>query len=143
MSEHEIFGGYHMHTFDKSGRISLPAKWRDIIAGREFVVCRSAVHAPHLDFYTTDKYDAIKPRVIDEIVYDALGLHNPSLLELDKRGRMTIMKEFREFAWCFSKEKALLLGTGDGFQLWDEKVYEVIDGMRVETGMNQSAKRCR
>jgi len=110
---------------DAKGRVSLPAKYRAILAAQELVLVPGTDNC--LWLYTDEGYkELIKPlrnKQFDR-KYDLLRdlfVAGAEDIEVDGSGRIRVPAEQRDFA-SLSKE-VTIVGKGDRLELWDSERY--------------------
>ncbi|KAF0106563.1 MAG: MraZ protein [Anaerolineaceae bacterium] len=115
-----MFLGQFVHSFDDKSRLTVPAKYREPLAGGVFVV-----QGPdkNLMVMTAEAFEAVYQRLMAMNMMDPLArslrrliLGNAAELELDSAGRILIPQALRETAGLESE--AVLLGQGDYFEVW-------------------------
>lgn len=119
--------GEFTHTLDAKGRVFLPAKWRDelaggvvVTAGQErclFVMTREvfARRAAQLEQLSSD-HKASRD-------YKRMFFSSASEESVDKTGRMTIPAGLRSFAGLEGKE-VVLIGVSDRAEVWDKESWD-------------------
>ncbi len=120
-----VFRGHFRHTIDPKGRLSIPAKFREVLreAGSDRLVM--APNGTALDVYPEDKWRELEDRVnslakLDpdrrrfQHVYLSAGLD----VVLDPHGRIQILQDYRERATL--AKNVVIIGMMDHFEIWDE-----------------------
>ncbi len=121
-----MFIGWHQHTIDDKGRLTLPAKWRSDLAGG-VVVTRGLDSC--LFIFPKDKFQAMA-REIDQqgiTLADARAwaryiLGNAADIEPDKAGRVLIPQNLRDFAGLDGE--VTVLGVVSRIEVWDPQRYK-------------------
>ncbi len=121
-----MFIGWHQHTVDDKGRLTLPAKWRSDLAGG-VVVTRGLDSC--LFIFPKDKFQAMA-REIDEqgiTLADARAwaryiLGNAADIEPDKAGRVLIPQNLRDFAGLDGE--VTVLGVVSRIEVWNPQRYK-------------------
>jgi len=115
--------GEFTHTLDAKGRVFLPAKWREelagvvvVTAGQErclFVMTKEAFsrRAAQLEALSSD-HKANRD-------YKRMFFSSASEESVDKTGRMNIPAGLRRFAGLEGKE-VMLIGVADRAEIWDK-----------------------
>lgn len=123
--------GEFPHTLDAKGRVFLPAKWREelagevvVTAGQErclFVMTREAFsrRAAQLETLSSDQ-KANRD-------YKRMFFSSASEETVDKAGRMSIPVGLRRFAGLESKE-VVLIGVADRAEIWDRSSWSSYRG---------------
>jgi len=110
-----------MHTLDPKGRIFLPAKWRDELAG-EVVVTKG--HERCLYVMTKERFEMRRTQ-LDQLssnrkinrdhnrIFFSSGSEEP----VDKSGRMSIPAGLRQYAGL--EKDVVVIGVSDRAEIWD------------------------
>ena len=120
-----MFRGHFRHTIDPKGRLSIPAKFREVLreAGSDRLVM--APNGTGLDVYPEDKWRELEERVnglakLDpdrrrfQHVYLSAGLD----VVLDPHGRIQILQDYRERGGL--SKNVVIIGMMDHFEVWDD-----------------------
>ena len=120
-----MFRGHFRHTIDPKGRLSIPAKFREVLreAGSDRLVM--APNGTGLDVYPEDKWRELEERVsglakLDpdrrrfQHVYLSAGLD----VVLDPHGRIQILQDYRERGGL--SKSVVIIGMMDHFEIWDD-----------------------
>ncbi len=119
-----MFSGHFRHTIDSKGRLSIPARFRDVLAdgyGDKLMIVptRNA-----LDVHPWKSWDELETRVaalarldpdVREFRYAYLSLGQEVVL--DPQGRIQIPADYRGQAGL-SKD-VVIIGMRDTFEVWD------------------------
>lgn len=121
-----MFRGAHSITIDPKGRFAMPAKHRDCLAeycAGHVVITIDPDHC--LLLYPLPDWEEIENKLkrlhnLDRRArsLQRLLLGHATELELDSHGRILLPPLLREFATL--DRKAMLIGQGNKFELWDE-----------------------
>jgi MraZ protein len=121
-----MFLGQFVHSFDDKSRLTVPAKYRDLIADGAFVVQGLD---RNLMVLTPAAFEVIYTRVMAMNLTDPTArllrriiLGNASQLEVDKSGRILLPQILREFAGL--TKDAVLVGQGDYFEIWEPAAWQ-------------------
>lgn len=125
-----VFRGRYEHTIDGKGRTSLPARFREVLAGAgesRLVVTTSL--EPCCVAYSLREWEAFEERL------SLLPSFDPSVAmlkriyvsgavecELDKLGRLLLPSALREHAGL--EKDVLWAGMGKNIELWDKERFE-------------------
>jgi MraZ protein len=126
-----MFRGSFEHTVDAKGRVSVPSKFRDIIADRydgrlvmamDFDKC--------LTVYPLEEWEKLEEKIktlpmMKQEVKDFMRFFFSSATEceLDKQGRILIPPTHRERASI--QKNVMLVGIMNKIEIWDAKAWEV------------------
>ncbi len=116
-----MFVGTHTPKLDDKGRLVLPARYREALAGGFFLTRGQGpcLHAyPRADFER--RYAELRAAASDPTTRDYLRvvLAGASEEELDKQGRFTVSPDLRSFAGL--ERDCAVVGAGDRLEVWDE-----------------------
>jgi MraZ protein len=123
------FAGTYLNGVDAKHRLSIPASIRETIEARsqaKAVVLAPAEHADCLVGYDLTHFERLQDRLTREFEADfgpgrsarARLLFGPSeVLRYDDTGRVAMGPVLRDLGGL--KDRALFLGAGDYFELWD------------------------
>ena len=120
-----MFRGHFMHSVDAKGRISLPARFRELMSGSgdARTVLAPAPFDPCLHLYPLRAWEAFEAKVTE---LPSLGRHAVRFrrlyvsaaveCELDKSGRVLVPPHLRERAGL--EQEAVWAGMGRTLELW-------------------------
>ena len=119
-----MFRGHYRHTIDPKGRVSIPAKFRDVLGESQddqLVV----VPTPNaLDVHPLSGFKNLEARVKTlpsqspvrrEFLYSYISRGID--VELDRNGRVQISQDYRERAGL--KKDVVIIGMMEHFEVWD------------------------
>jgi MraZ protein len=122
-----MFDSEYRHSIDSKGRLMIPSRYRDVIAGEE--LCILAAFSDCLSVYPKSAFrehtrsltnisstDRKRMRVKRYI------LSNTREVTLDPQGRILVGKEQRDKAGL--KKDVVIVGMDDYFEIWDADLYE-------------------
>ena len=119
-----MFRGHYRHTIDTKGRLSIPARFRDVLAkewGDNLVI---VPNGRGLDVYPLKEWEALESKVaalasLDpdarEFRYSYLSMGQDVLL--DTQGRVQITSDYRERAGLV--KDVLIVGMQKMFEVWN------------------------
>ena len=120
-----FLGRYH-HTIDQKGRLTVPARYRELLAAEGAYLTQGFDH--NLIVYPQPIFDIISRRVNQLSMTDPsarllkrLMFSNAELVALDKTGRILIPQFLRE-SLSFNSE-AVIVGMGDYFEIWSPDLW--------------------
>lgn len=128
------FRGNFAHVIDDKGRVSVPARFREILLsqGRPALVLTHSVHNPCIDAFPLVEYEAAEARFEDRMTRERftaqqrnhfynLVFGNAQECELDDQGRLLVPPKLRA---DFSLERDVVFsGAGSRFRLWRDDVW--------------------
>lgn len=127
-----------MLTLDAKGRITVPARYRDVlmstVAG-EMVVAKNP--AGCLTLYPKPVWEAFEAELARlPMKYEGwrrLYIGSATDVEIDSASRALIPPELRE--WAGLEREVLFMGVGDKFELWDKARYEAGEALTIASGL--------
>jgi len=130
----QMFLGEHQHTLDAKGRLSLPAKFRNQLAG-SVTVAKGLDHCLYV--FAPADYEQFmgellaksdfNPKVREVRRFFASGANE---VELDSAGRVSLTQGLRD--WAALVKDVVVIGSGDRIELWDAKAWERYNGATSE-----------
>jgi len=116
-----MFLGQFQHNLDDKGRLMIPARYRELLAGGAFITqgfdkCLMVM----TETYFQQVYERINAmNLADPIarMMRRLILSNAYSVEVDKVGRILVPQNLRSFISLDSGE-AIVAGQGDYFEVW-------------------------
>jgi MraZ protein len=115
-----MFLGQYQHTIDEKGRLTIPARFRELLDGGAYltqgldqclVVMTSASFAHTLEDLGAMNMADPNARLLRRVI-----LSNAYPLEVDKAGRMLVPQHLREFAGLSGE--VMVAGQGNYFEVW-------------------------
>lgn len=128
-----MFRGKFVHTVDPKGRISVPARFRDLILAsnedRVMITNFRAQSAPCLDVYPYPAWLSLEESIAQQPQFDPkvqafMHYYVSSALEcqIDKQGRILLPPILREYAKL--EDTVMLTGAGKKFQVWNHAAWQ-------------------
>ncbi|MCL2680675.1 MAG: division/cell wall cluster transcriptional repressor MraZ [Coriobacteriia bacterium] len=120
------FLGRAQHTMDAKGRLSLPAKYRPVLAASELVLVEGRDQC--LWLYRNDEYQKLIAPLLENELDETLDdlrevfIAGAASVEVDGAGRIRVPVELRSYA-ALSKA-VTITGKGTRMELWDSELYE-------------------
>ena len=124
-----MFRGRYEHTIDAKGRTSVPARYRDVLAGtsERRIVLTNALD-PCLNAYAMPKWLEFEEKIaklprFDPAVQQLKRIYVSGAVEceIDDSGRILVPPTLREYAGL--TKDVLWAGNGDYAELWDKKLW--------------------
>lgn len=126
-----MFRGHCHHTIDQKGRISFPARFREILeaGGNPRMVMTPALFDSCLDVYPVPAWEQVEQELVsnkslnpDEVRYRRLYVSRAVDVELDKTGRVLVPQELRQAAHL--EHEVLWVGSLTKVELWSKASWE-------------------
>ncbi len=125
-----MFRGSFEHTVDSKGRVSVPSKFRDIIADRyEGRLVLAMDFDQCLTVYPLEEWETLEEKIkalpmMKQEVKDFMRFFFSSATEceLDKQGRILIPPPHREHAGI--AKNVMMVGIMNKIEIWDAKAWE-------------------
>ena len=127
-----LFLSTYVNKIDKKGRVSVPARFRTVLAGKGFdsvvllpTIKGDAIDACGMDVMERllDKIGGFDPLSEDRESYADALMSDAIELPIDGDGRIMIPLEMVESADI--KGRCAFVGRGDSFQIWQPEAFEV------------------
>jgi MraZ protein len=134
----DVFRGRYEHTVDGKGRTSLPARFRDVLAGfgESRLVITTGLE-PCLVAYPLREWEAFEERLarlpsFDKSVAMLKRLYVSGAVEcdLDKLGRLQLTADLREHAGL--TRDVTWAGMGKNIELWDKERWTALKQTTLE-----------
>ncbi|HEY3306439.1 MAG TPA: division/cell wall cluster transcriptional repressor MraZ [Candidatus Binatia bacterium] len=130
-----MFRGSFEHTVDTKGRLSIPAKFREVLLGKgddRIIITNFTVASTHcLDVYPFDEWLRFeeeikkKPRFDTRMVdFQNYYLSSATECAVDKQGRILIPPLLRNYANL--KRDVVLVSALDKFRVWDKEAWKKV-----------------
>ena len=133
-----MFLGQYRHNFDAKGRLTIPARFRELLTDGAFV---TQGFEQNLMVLTPPTFEAITQGVNQTSITDPtardlkrLLFSTASQVEPDGNGRILIPQFLRELAGLDSE--AFLVGVGDYFEIWSPTQWEEKMSLLNDTDAN-------
>lgn len=133
-----MFMGRYEHTIDEKGRMTIPARYRELLLNGAYI---TQGFDRNLMVLTTDYFDVISKRVNQMSITDPdarqlkrLIFSNGDRLESDKAGRVLIPQYLREFAGL--EGAAMLVGAGAYFEIWSPRTWAELNEQLADSDTN-------
>ncbi len=125
-----MFRGSFEHTVDSKGRVSVPSKFREIIADRyEGRLVLAMDYDRCLTVYPLEEWEKLEEKIrnlptMKKEVRDFMRflLASATECELDRQGRVLITPAHRQHAGI--TKNVTLVGIIDKIEIWDSKAWE-------------------
>jgi MraZ protein len=126
-----MFRGHCHHTIDQKGRISFPARFREIleVSGNSRMVITPALFDACLDVYPLAAWEQVEQELVqhkslnpDEVRYRRLYVSRAVDVELDKTGRVLVPQELRQAAGL--EHEVLWVGSLTKVELWSRESWD-------------------
>ena len=115
-----FFLGQYQHSLDQKGRLTIPAKFRDLLAEGAYI---TQGFDRNLRLITGSAFEALVEKISHLSMTDEatrqlrrLIFANASQVDLDRIGRVLIPQFLRDFAKLESE--AVIVGVGEAIEIW-------------------------
>jgi MraZ protein len=138
-----VFQGASSLSLDAKGRLSVPARHRDVLSVTANGQLTLTKH-PHgcLMMFPRPEWEQFRQKIAELPMsaqwWKRIFLGNAMDVELDGTGRILVSPELREAAGI-SKD-IMLLGMGNHFELWDKATYEAQEAKAMQGEMPEVFK---
>lgn len=132
------FKGGPVLTLDGKGRITVPARWRDVLMSAvqgQMMVSKS--HVRCLSLFPRPVWDQFEVR-LNALPASADGLRrlyigSATEAAIDGASRLLLPPELR--AWAGLEREVVFMGLGNRFELWDKARYDAHEAAVLEQDM--------
>lgn len=136
-----MFLGRYEHTIDEKGRMTIPARFRELLENGAFITLG---FDQNLMVLTADRFERMHDRLKKLSVTDPLARQlmrhifgNAEQIEVDKAGRILIPAFFRENNQF--EGSVVVVGVGDYFEIWAPGGWNV-QKSQMESEENNTAR---
>jgi len=139
----KVFQGASALNLDGKGRLSVPARHREVLAalcGGQLTITRH----PHgcLMVFPRPEWEKFRERIAELPMsaqwWKRIFLGNAMDVELDGTGRVPVSPELRAAAGL--ERQVILIGMGRHFELWDKATYEAQEAQALQGEMPEVFK---
>ena len=123
----QMFLGQYQHSLDDKGRLTIPAKFRDLLADGAFV---TQGFDRNLRLVTEPAFKALADKLnhlstTDQSIRQLRRLlfANASQIELDRIGRVLLPQFLRDFANLDGE--AIIVGVGEAIEIWSPENWQL------------------
>jgi MraZ protein len=120
-----MFLGQYEHTIDEKGRMTIPARYRELLQDGAYITIG---FDRNLMVLTASAFDRVSARVNEMSVTDPnarilkrMIFSSAEHLEVDRAGRVLIPQYLRGTASLDSR--AIVVGTGEYFEIWSPELW--------------------
>jgi MraZ protein len=135
--EDAVFSGRFDHAIDNKGRVSIPARFREVLhkAGLDRLYITNFIlnNERCLELYPPNEWERLVGNIKQKPTFDrnmqlfqTFYIGGAQEVEVDKQGRILIPPKLREFAHL--EKDVTFSATTDHFQLWDKQTMERVLG---------------
>jgi MraZ protein len=122
-----MFLGQHQVSIDEKGRLTIPARYRDILGDEGAYITRGFNH--NLLVLPATSFERIYAKVNKTSITDPAAqkfkrffFANASKIEFDRLGRILLPIFLRETANM--QDQAVVVGSGDNFEIWSSELWK-------------------
>jgi MraZ protein len=133
-----MFLGQYRHTFDDKGRLTIPARYRDLLENGAYV---SQGLDRNLMVFTKATFERLSLQLnhmnmTDPVVRQLKRIFfaNSDYVEVDKSGRILIPQFLRDVSGLDGE--AVIVGSGDYFEIWSPGIWEGQEELLKDTEAN-------
>jgi MraZ protein len=130
LPRHDMFRGRFQHSIDPKGRLSVPAKYRNVLAESQDQRLIVVPNGEALEVHPLEEWERIEARINERSMFDLeirklgrLYVSRAKEVELDGAGRILLPPDSRESSGLV--RDVTLVGSGRRyFEIWDRKRFE-------------------
>jgi len=135
--EHMFLGQYH-HNLDEKGRLTIPSKFRDVLAEGAYL---TQGFDRNLRLLTEAEFETMAERINRLSMTDhsirqlrRLMFAAASEVQLDRIGRTLIPQFLREFAGL--ETEAVIVGVGEAIEIWSPEAWTEQESLLLDADAN-------
>ncbi len=139
-----VFRGGPVLTLDGKGRLTVPARWRDVLMATvqgQMVVSKNPDGC--LSLYPLPMWEQFESNLLSLPAQDEAWrrffIGSATDVEIDSASRVLVPPELR--AWAGLDDKVKFMGVGSHFELWDIARHEVHENAAVAQGRPEALNR--
>jgi MraZ protein len=124
-----MFLGRYDHTIDEKGRITVPARFRELLEDGAYI---TRGLDKNLMILTSSSFDVMSDRITKMSLTNPLArdlrrvlFSGADRVDVDRAGRMLIPAFLREYAQLGSS--VTVVGSGDYFEIWSTEAWQAQD----------------
>ena len=132
----QMFLGRYQHTVDEKGRLTIPARYRDLLAAEGAYLTQG--FDQNLNVYPIPIFEKISIRINRQTMTDPssrvlrrLMFSNAEMVVMDKAGRILIPQFLRDEVSL--NNEAVIVGMGDYFEIWSPELWTNQTAMMAES----------
>jgi len=138
-----VFQGASALSLDAKGRMSIPARHRDVLQGDAQGKVTITKHPDGcLLLFPRPEWEIFRGKIaalpMDAHWWRRIFLGNAADVEMDSAGRVLVAPELRAAAGM--DKEVMLLGMGSHFELWDAATYAAKEQAAMAQGMPDALK---
>ncbi|MBN4664056.1 division/cell wall cluster transcriptional repressor MraZ [Pandoraea nosoerga] len=138
-----MFQGASALSLDAKGRMSIPARHRDVLQGEAEGKVTITKHPDGcLLLFPRPEWEIFRGKIaalpMDAHWWRRIFLGNAADVEMDSAGRVLVAPELRAAAGM--DKEVMLLGMGSHFELWDAATYTAKEQAAMAQGMPEALK---
>ena len=144
-----MFRGRYQHTLDPKGRVSIPSKYRDLLAQYDGATLVLVPNEHAVEVHPLEEWERVEVRINEKSMFDAelrkvgrLYISRAREVELDGAGRILIPPDTRTQGGL--GRDVMLVGIGRRFfEIWDRgrfDEYERTNGDGLPAGFDRLAQ---
>lgn len=130
-----------MLTLDAKGRLTVPARYRDVLMATvkgQMMISKNPARC--LTLWPRPVWDRFEADVLalkmKEEPWVRIFIGSSNEVEIDSGSRVLVPPELRE--WAGLERDVLFMGVGEKFELWDKTRYETAEALAIAGGLPES-----
>ncbi len=130
-----------MLTLDAKGRLTVPARYRDVLMATvkgQMMVAKNPARC--LTLWPRPVWDRFEADVLGLAMKDEAWIRifvgSSTEVEIDAGSRVLVPPELRE--WAGLERDVLFMGVGEKFELWDKTRYEAAEALAIAGGLPEA-----
>ncbi len=140
-----VFVNTYVHSLDAKKRLTIPSDWRELAGVPKRLFVLPSVNEKCLCVYPAREMTRRMERLRNLSIADAKGRQlartlasRSDLVPWDSQGRIRVKDDL--LAYAEISNQAVLVGTFDGFELWNPDRWKEVTDSVDETGLGEAAQ---
>jgi MraZ protein len=133
-----MFRGRYQHTIDPKGRLSVPSKYRDVLAQYDGHTLVLVPNEESIEVHPLEEWERIESKINEQSMFDPdirrlgrLYISRAKEVELDGAGRILVPPDTRRHGGLH--KDVTLIGLGrKHFEIWDRARFEEYERVNVD-----------
>lgn len=140
-----VFVSRYAHTLDAKRRLTIPSDWRELAGEPKRLFVLPGVNDKCLCVYPAREMTRRMERLRNLSIADEKGRQlartlasRSDLVPWDSQGRIRVKDDLLDYAQITNQ--AMLVGTFDGFEIWNPETWETMEGSVDQGGLGEAAR---
>ncbi len=140
-----VFVSSYAHSLDAKRRLTIPSDWRELAGEPKRLFVLPGVNDKCLCVYPAREMTRRMERLRNLSIADEKGRQlartlasRSDLVPWDSQGRIRVKDDLLDYAGITNQ--AMLVGTFDGFEIWNPETWATMEGSVDQDGLGEAAR---